>query len=185
MPEAPALSQAATAADLAQGPRLLLLLAVAEQLYAIDTQAVVEVIPQVILRPVSGAPAHQSGVFNFRGRVVPVVDVTQLIAGRACAGHLSSRIIMVRHQSAVGETALLGLLAERVTDTLLKSLASFQPAEGAAAQRPFLGGVALDERGLIQLLLTDRLASAALAGVAAPELTLSDPSSVGGDDGWT
>ncbi|MFM7087395.1 MAG: chemotaxis protein CheW [Cyanobium sp.] len=183
MPEPPALPQAAAAADPGQIPRLLLLLAVAEQLYAVDTEAVVEVIPQVMLRPISGAPPHQSGVFNFRGRVVPVVDVTQLIAGRPCAGHLSSRIIMVRHRMADGEPALLGLLAERVTDTLLKPLASFQPAEGAAAQRPFLGGVALDERGLIQLLLCDRLATAALVDFEAHALALFDQPSAGGNDG--
>lgn len=183
MPEHSAPFQALAGVDPAQVPQLLLLLAVADQLYAIDTQSVVEVIPQVILRPVPEAPAHQSGVFNFRGRVVPVVDVTQLIAGRPCAGHLSSRIIMVRHRAADGEPALLGLLAERVTDTLLKPLTSFQPAEGAAAQRPFLGGVALDERGLIQLLLCDRLASAALVGRDVRELAYSDLSSVGGRDG--
>jgi chemotaxis-related protein WspB len=144
-------------------PRLLLLLAVGEQLYAIDSEQVVEVIPRVILRPLSGSPPHRPGVFNFRGRVVPVVDVSQLIAGRPCVGHLSSRIIMVRHRNAAGAPALLGLLAECVTDTLLKPLASFQPAEGTAERRPFLGGIALDERGLIQLLLTESLACEAQA----------------------
>lgn len=183
MPDLPSPAPTAAAADPAQAPRLLLLLAVGEQLYALDTQAVVEVIPQVMLRPVSGAAAHQSGVFNFRGRVVPVIDATQLIAGRPCAGHLSSRIIMVRHRAADGEPALLGLLAERVTDTVLKPLASFQPAEGAAAQRPFLGGVALDERGLIQLLHGDQLARTALAGFEDPERVLPAPVSISGNDG--
>jgi|LauGreDrversion4_2_1035121.scaffolds.fasta_scaffold07678_4 chemotaxis-related protein WspB len=170
MPDSPAIPQPSAPADPASVHRLLLLLAVGAQLYAIDTETVVEVIPQVLLRPLSGAPDHLRGVFNFRGRVVPVVDVTQLIAGEACADHLSSRIIMVRHNTSDGESALLGLLAERVTDTLLKPLASFRPAEGAAAQRPFLGGVALDERGLIQLLLCDRLAAAALTGLDPTDL---------------
>lgn len=138
---------------------LLLLLAVAEQLYAINSAAVVEVIPRVVLRPLSGSPAHRPGVFNFRGRVVPVLDVSQLIAGCACAAHLSSRIIMVRS----GAEGLVGLLAERVTDTVLKPLDAFQAAEGAAAAQPWLGGVALDERGLIQLLQVDELTRLALA----------------------
>ena len=138
---------------------LLLLLAVAEQLYAIDSAAVVEVIPRVVLRPLSGSPAHRPGVFNFRGRVVPVLDVSQLIAGRVCAAHLSSRIIMVR----AADEGLVGLLAERVTDTLLKPLEAFQAAEGAAAAQPWLGGVALDERGLIQLLQVEELTRMALS----------------------
>lgn len=147
------------------GARLLLLLGVGDQLFALETANVVEVIPRVLLRPVSGSPPHRPGVFNFRGRVVPVVDVSQLIAGHPCAEHLSSRIIMVRHRSGgSGERdGLVGLLAERVTDTVLKSLNSFQPADGAAQLAPFLGGVALDERGLIQLLHADALAQVGLA----------------------
>ena len=156
-------SQERQAAAASEPPHLLLLLSVGEQLYALESERVVEVIPRVMLRPVSGAPPHRPGVFNFRGRVVPVVDVSQLIAGRPCTAHLSSRIIMVRHGEANGEPGLLGLLAERVTDTLLKPRSSFQPAEGAAELLPFLGGVALDERGLIQLLHTDALAQAAMA----------------------
>lgn len=163
-------SQERHAAAASEQPHLLLLLSVGEQLYALESERVVEVIPRVMLRPVSGAPPHRPGVFNFRGRVVPVVDVSQLIAGRPCTAHLSSRIIMVRHGEANGEAngepGLLGLLAERVTDTLLKPRSSFQPAEGAAELRPFLGGVALDERGLIQLLHTDALAQAAMASAA-------------------
>ena len=111
-------------------------------------------------------------MFNFRGRVVPVLDVSQLIAGKPCAAHLSSRIIMVRLRETASGPALLGLLAERVTDTLLKPLSSFQPAQGATEVRPFLGGVALDERGLIQLLHIERLAREALEPPlsAMPEL---------------
>lgn len=165
----------------AEASRLLLLLAAGSQLYAIDSEQVVEVIPRVMLRPVSGAPPHRPGVFNFRGRVVPVLDVSQLIAGETCAAHLSSRIIMVRLGEPDSGSALLGLLAERVTDTLLKPLSSFQPAEGATDVRPFLGGVALDERGLIQLLHVERLAREALGeplrpvGSAAGAAVPTDP----------
>lgn len=137
---------------------LLLLLAVADQLYAIESSAVEEVIPRVVLRPVSGSPPHRPGVFNFRGRIVPVLDVSQLIAGRACAAHLSSRIIMIR----TGNDGLVGLLAERVTDTVIKSREAFQEADGAASAQPWLGGVALDERGLIQLLRVEQLTQQAL-----------------------
>lgn len=149
----------------ADQPKLLLLLAVGEQLFALESADVVEVIPRVMLRPVSGSPPHRPGVFNFRGQVVPVVDVSRLISGEPCAANLSSRIIMVRPRQDNGDAALIGLLAERVTDTLVMALSSFQAAEGAATPLPFLGGVALDERGLIQLLHTGPLARAALETV--------------------
>jgi chemotaxis-related protein WspB len=162
---------------------LLLLLAAGAQLYAIDSERVVEVIPRVMHRPVSGAPPHRPGVFNFRGRVVPVLDVSQLIAGEACAAHLSSRIIMVRLRETVAGPELLGLLAERVTDTLLKPLSSFQPAQGATQVRPFLGGVALDERGLIQLLEIEPLAREALAEPQSGPGALASPPQLEPDAG--
>lgn len=181
MSDLPATSPSPGTTESDQAQRLLLLLAVGEQLYAIDSEQVVEVIPRVMLRTLSGSPEHLPGVFNFRGRVVPVVDVSRLIAGCPCAGHLSSRIIMVRHLDAAGAPALLGLLADCVTDTLLKPLASFQPAEGTAERRPFLGGVALDERGMIQLLLTEPLARAALAAAGSASGVSSAQPRLGGD----
>lgn len=167
-------NQIGSNAEMPLSPSLLLLLAVNDQIYALDSAAVLEVIPRVMLRSLSDSPPHLPGVFSFRGRVVPVLDMSQLIAGRVCAANLSSRIIMVR----MADDALVGLLAERVTDTVLKSRDAFQPAEGAAATKPWLGGIALDERGLIQMLDVDALTRLVLGVGETPEAL-----EAGGKDG--
>jgi len=140
------------AADQGHTPALFLLFAVGEASYAIACASVVEVIPRMSLRALHNFPTYVSGVFNYRSMIVPVIDLCQLIEQRPSGGHLSSRIIMVRHLGPDGTGRLFGLLAERVTDTLMKPPASFSDSPLQADRKPYLGGVALDERGLIQVI---------------------------------
>jgi len=137
---------------------LFLLFAAGAQLYAMESTRVVEVIPRVSLRPVVNHAHHIAGMFSYRGVVVPVVDLCLLIHGQPCGGLLSSRIIMV---SSLGEAdtppSTLGLLAEGVTDTLSLPPAAFQAGGLGNENRPYLAGLALDERGMVQLLDLERL----------------------------
>lgn len=138
-------------------PVLLLLFSAGGQLYAMESSRVVEVIPRVGLRPLVNQPAHVAGVFNYRGVVAPVVDLCLLIHGHLCGGHLSSRIVVVSHGNGTASPRLVGLLAEGVTDTLTRPLSAFHQGGLASADRPYLAGIALDDRGMVQLLDLDRL----------------------------
>ena len=97
---------------------LVLTFQIGDNRLALDVRRVREVVPRVRLRPVSGAPAWLAGVFVYRGRVVPVLDLHRLAGGGECPPHLSSRIILVPHggQVAGGAERLLGLLATQVAD---------------------------------------------------------------------
>jgi chemotaxis-related protein WspB len=152
-------------------PVLFLLFAVGEAYYAIESGSVVEVIPRVSLRAVRNFPTYVSGLFNYRSTIVPVIDLCQFIEQRPSGSNLSTRIIMVRHPGPDGSGRTFGLLAERVTDTLMMAPASFSDSALQANSKPYLGGVALDERGLIQVIHLDvllRHASAALPSEAVP-----------------
>ncbi|MEB3199350.1 MAG: chemotaxis protein CheW [Synechococcaceae cyanobacterium] len=131
---------------------LLLLFSAGGQLYAIESKDVVEVIPRVSLRPAMNLPSSVSGVFNYRGVVVPVVDLGSLIHGCCSGPNLSTRIIMVAATGGAGVSRTVGLLSEGVTDTLTRPLSAFQMSSLRAGHRPYLGGVTLDERGLVQIL---------------------------------
>ena len=94
---------------------LSLLFQIGAERYALDGQAVVEVVPRVRLDSVPGAPEWMPGILRYRGRRVPVADLSVLAGLPPCPVRLSTRIILVRHPSA-RDGRLLGLVAERVTD---------------------------------------------------------------------
>ena len=59
-----------------------------------------------------------AGLFNYRGAPVPVIDLSQLTLGRPAARRLSTRIVLVHYPDESGGTHLLGLIAERATQTV-------------------------------------------------------------------
>lgn len=140
-------------------PVLLLLFSAGGLLYAIESRHVVEVIPRVNLRPALTQSDQLAGMFNYRGVVLPVLDLCRWIHGSACGGQLSSRIIMVKVASGSepAEQPCLGLLAEGVTDTLSRPLSVFQQSTLSGDAPSCLGGLHVEERGMVQLLHLERL----------------------------
>ena len=131
---------------------LLLLFSAGGPLYAMESKDVVEVIPRVSLRPAVNLPSHVAGLFNYRGVVVPVIDLCLLIQNRPSGENLSSRIIMVRSLDGSGRDLFIGLLAEGVTDTISRPLSAFHETGLNAGSKAYLGGLTLDERGMVQIL---------------------------------
>ena len=131
---------------------LLLLFSAGGPLYAMESKDVVEVIPRVSLRPAVSLPNYVSGLFNYRGVVVPVIDLCFLIQGRPSGENLSSRIIMVISEAQSGKDQFIGLLSEGVTDTISRPLDAFHDTVLNSGSKPYLGGMTLDERGMVQIL---------------------------------
>lgn len=99
---------------------LMLLFNVGEDRYALDSAQVVEVIPMVELKKIIQAPDYISGVFNYRGKSVPVLDLCRLMIARSSAIRLSTRVILVSYKpsGAKGQLRTVGLLAEKITETV-------------------------------------------------------------------
>lgn len=116
---------------------------------AVDVRRVREVVPRVRLTPAHGAPPWVAGVFVYRGRVVPVVDLHRLTGVGDCPPHLSSRIILVPHPA--DPNALVGLLATQVAD--IRELPDPPPAPPDA---PALGPAVADGTGVLRLFDPDR-----------------------------
>jgi chemotaxis-related protein WspB len=125
--------------------------------YVLEAADVAEVLPLVAIRPIPGAPAGIAGVLNFRGRPVPVVDLGQLALSRPTQHRLSTRIILVHYPAAGGEKELLGLIAERVTETVRRERSDFAPPGVTSPGAPYLGPVASDAKGLLQWVVVERL----------------------------
>lgn len=116
---------------------LVLLFHVDDNTYGIDLGRIIEIVPFVELKSLPMATPLIAGVFDYRGSIVPVVDVTKIISGSNSMPLLSTRIIIV---SAKNENAgrAFGILAERATETILCNESDFQSINiGNAEQNNF------------------------------------------------
>lgn len=126
--------------------------------YALDVGQVVEVLPLVAIKCIPQAPTGVAGVFNYRGAPVPVVDLSELLLGRPAKTSMSTRIIIVYYPDENGETKhLLGMIAEKATETVRRDPADFSETGVDNPETPYLGPVAADTGGLLQWIQADRL----------------------------
>ena len=138
---------------------LFLLFQLGNDRYALDANRVVEVVPLVALKRLPQAPRGVAGIFNFRGRPVPAVDLSELTLGQPAAERLSTRIVIVHYPDGAGRAQLLGLIAEYATETLRTEPSAFVDYGVRMGSAPYLGPVVMDARGPIQWLHEQRLLS--------------------------
>jgi chemotaxis-related protein WspB len=119
--------------------------------YALPVGRVREITPMVVFREFPGAPQYVRGIMNYRGEVVPVIDLTVLLAGRESRRLLSTRIIVVDHDGADGKVHALGLVAEQVTDTAMTAPGDVKPPGVEVESAPYLTGAILDRQGVVQV----------------------------------
>jgi chemotaxis-related protein WspB len=136
---------------------LFVVFQVGKERYALEASRVVEVVPLLEMKRLPQAPKGVAGIFNYRGRLVPAVDLSELIVGRACAERLSTRIIIVNYADRSGASHLVGLIAEQATETLHKKPADFVDPGLKMGAAPYLGPVLLDRRGSIQWIYEQQL----------------------------
>jgi chemotaxis-related protein WspB len=136
---------------------LLLLFHIDDHLYGIDTAQVAEVIPCMMLRKIQSVPDYVAGVFNYRGQIVQVIDLCKLIQGTFSRLRFSTRIIMVHYRDRAGASQYLGLMAERVTETLNRPDSIVADSSSTV---PYLGNLFMDEKGMIQQIYWEPLVPA-------------------------
>lgn len=118
--------------------------------YALEAAAVAAVLPQLEVRRLPQAHPAVAGVFGYRGEVVPLVDLCRLALGRPARTAMSTRIVLADYLDRNGAARRLGLLAERVLDTVRLQPQDFVPSGVDQPQARYLGPVARDAHGLLQ-----------------------------------
>ena len=66
------------------------------QQYGIDTRNIVEVLPFISAQELPQQAEEMRGLIRYRGKLLPVVDLCQLILGRPCQLRLGTRTIVVK-----------------------------------------------------------------------------------------
>jgi chemotaxis-related protein WspB len=144
---------------------LFLLFQLGQESYALEGSQVVEVLPLVGVKTLPHAPPGIAGVLNYHGAPVPVIDLSEMTLGRPAQRLMSTRIILVHYAGENGGKHLLGLIAERATETRRRDpddfVASGVSHDGAA----YLGPVAPDVRGFIQWIKVDKLLPPTVRGM--------------------
>lgn len=125
--------------------------------YALAGTQVAEVLPAIAWTPVPGAAAGVIGLVNYHGEPVPLVDARAVLDAdmhrRAIADEsatdrlrLHSRILVVRPETGADA---IGILVDRVADTMRRDPREFQDAGTVAQGASYLGPVVADAYGLI------------------------------------
>jgi chemotaxis-related protein WspB len=138
---------------------LMLLFYVGDECYALSCRRVVEVISLVELKKVVRSPNYVAGLLNYRGKIIPVIDLCQLMADQPYRPLLSTRIIVVNYLSGEDTSALLGLIAERITETLDIQETDLVDPGIKVDTAPYLGEIITDRQGMIQCIQVESLLS--------------------------
>ncbi|BAZ08959.1 putative CheW protein [Calothrix sp. NIES-4071] len=137
---------------------LMLLFYIGNNLYAIESSRVVEVIPRVSYREVHHVPNYVAGLFNYRGAIVPVIDLCHLVRGTPSRANLSTRVFIVSYPCQEDNTLqYVGLMAERVIKTVKKSASDFLTSGIKTNEASYLGEMIMDEKGMIQHINLEEL----------------------------
>jgi len=136
---------------------LFLLFQAGNYRYVLEAAKVVEVLPLVNLTKISNAPRGVAGMFNYRGKPVPAVDLCELTQGQPADERLSTRIIVVNHPDESGKMRSLGLIATRVTATIKREQTDFVDPGFRLGNAPYLGPVMMDGQDCVQWVYEQRL----------------------------
>ncbi len=148
---------------------LLLQFFIEHDRFAFDSGKVVEITPVVPLRAVPNAPPGLAGLMNFRGEVLPVIDVSQALVGRKARLLMSTRIVLARLWEKTPQERVVGLLVEKATETFFASRDQFQSPKLDVQKAPYLGDVMIDSNGMIQLLEIEKMLPRDLATTIFPK----------------
>ena len=144
---------------------LFLLFQVGSDRYALDVRQIAEVLPMVAIKRIPLSPRGVAGVCNYRGVPVPVIDLSELAIGRPTQPRLGTRLVLVHYGDGTGARHLLGLIAEKATETLRCAAEEFVASGVTDEATPYLGPVAAHAGSLIQQIEVDELLSTAVRSV--------------------
>ncbi len=136
---------------------LFLVFEIESERYCLEVSRIIEITPMVVFKKIPHAPSYVSGLFNYRGKIVPVFDLSMMIAGRLSRPLFSTRIILVDYVSEDGSHHIIGLLTEMATETISCREEDFQPPGIEVDAAQYLGDVIFDERGMIQRVRIEKL----------------------------
>lgn len=122
--------------------------------YGINVMQVREVLRDIEIAPVPGAPDYVLGIINLRGNVVTVVDTRSRFGLPTSETNAESRIIIIENQDQT-----LGLLVDSIAEVadILKSQIEITPNVGNDDSSKYIQGVHSRDGELLILVSVDKV----------------------------
>ena len=143
--------------------------------FTIPILKVREIINTPDITPLPQSPDYMKGIVNIRGKIIPVVDLKELIDTKGEAPEVKSggKVIVI-----INRNTTFGILVDSITSVINIDEADIEPPEGFMSDSAMdrVEGVAKFDDRLIILLDTDKL-------VGQEEMELMDSDIVGLDGG--
>ena len=136
---------------------LLLTFQAGGQTYGIDARSVIQVAPYPACTPLPHAPAYIAGLATWRGRTLPVIDLSALLEGAPARSLLSTRLLIVDYPCPKGGSQPFGLLVEKAVETIKQDETRCEPQKVSIPEAPYLDGTAEHDGQLIQRLAVEEL----------------------------
>lgn len=159
----------ATDAASAAAEEHVVIFRLADEFYALDIQAVQEIVRMQAITSIPGSDAWVEGITNLRGRVVPVIDLRKRCGIEPRAHTADTRIVVVGSSSG-----MVGLIVDSVSEVM--RIPGDQIEEPSAIvsvpENTYLRGIAKLENHLVSLMDLDRvLPSGGVHSTEADEAT--------------
>ena len=136
---------------------LYLIFEISNYHYAITAASIVEVVPRIQVQKLPNTPEYFSGLMNYGGKPIPIIDFSSLISDIPSSHALYTRIVIMKNPSEISNHQLIGIIAEKVTQTAYYQPDEFKDSGVNNARFPFFGGIIQNERGMIRLINTGKL----------------------------
>lgn len=130
---------------------------IGNELYAIDCKYVTEVVPYVKLKKIPHVPDYVSGLLNLNGLPIAVIDLCQLVTERPAMNCLHTRIVILNLIKESGESLHLGVIGEKITQTINREKSAFVNSGIKVKDLSFLGGISNEKKYSIQLIDVEEL----------------------------
>ncbi|HPR65380.1 MAG TPA: chemotaxis protein CheW [Thermoanaerobaculia bacterium] len=119
---------------------------------ALPIEAILEIIPVLMITPVPNAPTHVMGIISLRGTVVPVIDLGMILGHKATKVTVDSKIIVLRK-----EEEYIGFIVDRVSRTLPIRLDTLEKPPVSGEKAGLLRGLYKHEKHIIMVMDEEKL----------------------------
>lgn len=132
-------------------PQKLILFHLDNQPFGLDVTAVQEILPHVAARQVPRSAQHIEGVFDFRGRIIPLINLRGLLSLTE-ADRIGNVIVVSQQQQ------LLGLIVDKVI-AVLTDQDQVRPLELKQTDNPYIQGFVEYKEQQVAILSLAKLAT--------------------------